>query len=850
MKRFATVLLLLLPLFADAEGIYDLRTEHLDSPIGTDAAAPRLSWKAEGAVNAEFKVSVTEKGGGLVWETDAKGFAAVYDGPALKPFTEYRWKVSAAGAEAESVFETGMMNPEDWHGHWISDNQTVEFRPAGRFRTEFEAKGGIVKARAYIAAAGLSTLVINGATVEPSRVLDPAFTRFDRRILYSTFDITSLIKAGANAAGVELGNGWYNHQSATTWHFDRAPWRGRPAFCMDIHLTYADGHKEIISTGPDWKTSSDGPVRFNNIYVGEHHDLRRSQKGWAESGYDASLWDAVILRSCPAASIGAQANVPIMESEPIKPLEIRQLRKTKWVYDFGVNMAGNVKFTAKGACGTTITLKYAERLNVEGRADQTNIDCYYFGDNAAEPFQTDIVTLSGEEDTFSPRYSYKGFRYVEVSASAPVELKLWAVKVNSAVPASGSIETSDKTISAIWTAAGNSYLSNLVGYPTDCPQREKNGWTGDGHIAIETGLFNYDAFTVYEKWMADHRDEQQPNGVLPDIIPTCGWGYWATKADGNGLDWTSTIAIIPWELYLFSGDPKPLRDCYPNIRRYVDYALSLREDGLVCWGRGDWVPVTVKTDKTLICSCFLYKDLTILSRAAEMFGYREDFAKYSALANEVRDAINGKYLDVNTGIYADGLQTAQSLPLYFGVTPEDRAEAVAAALAKRVEKDGFHINAGVHGAKAVLHALSANGYGDIAFRIASSTDFPSWGHWVTNGRTTLVENWRLDAGKDNSDNHIMFGDISAWFYRSLGGINPDPENPGFKHIIIRPDFPKGLKDFSCRYDSPYGPVSTSWTRKGRKITLDVSIPAASTATLVKPDGTKESLRPGNTTLTL
>lgn len=844
-------ILALIPLLSNVAAVYDLRTEHLVEPIGVDATNPRFSWKNERAEETGCRISVTDKEGNILWDEAVNGNSAIYAGPELQPFTEYTWKVACKDSEAASTFETGMKGSENWRGQWISDNNSSDYRPAGRFRKEFEAEGRIVKARAYIAAAGLHTILINGRTVEPERVLDPAFTRHDRRILYSTFDITDMLKEGANAVGVELGNGWYNHQSATTWHFDRAPWRARPAFCMDIRLSYADGHTETVCTGADWKTSSDGPVRFNNIYVGEHHDLRRDQKGWAGSAYDDSLWDAVILRSCPAQNIASQMNVPIRESEVIEPVEIKQLRTTKWIYDFGVNMAGNVKFTAKGKRGTVVTLKYAERLNVEGRCDQTNIDCYYFGDNAAEPFQTDIITLGGGDDSFSPRYSYKGFRYVEITSSAPVEMKVWAVKVNSDVAAAGAIETSDKTISAIWKAANNSYLSNLMGYPTDCPQREKNGWTGDAHIAVETGLFNYDAFTVYEKWMADHRDEQQPCGVLPDIIPTCGWGYWSPKADGNGLDWTSTIAIIPWELYLFSGDAKPLRECYDNIKRYVEYALTLcNEEQLVCWGRGDWVPVTKKTDKTLICSCFLYKDLTILSEAAKMFGKEDDYRKYSALAAQVKDAVNGKYLDAKTGIYADGLQTAQSLPLYFGMVPQENVKAVAAALAERVKKDNCHINAGVHGTKAVLHALSDNGYTDLAYKMASATDFPSWGHWVTNGRTTLVENWRLDAGKDNSDNHIMFGDISAWFYRSLGGINPDPAQPGFKHIIIKPDFPKGLKDFKCSYESPYGLISTAWTRKGNKISLTVTIPAGSSATLVKADGTAEELTSGTHSITV
>ncbi len=436
---------------------------------------------------------------------------------------------------------------------------------------------------------------------------------------------------------------------------------------------------------------------------------------------------------------------------------------------------------------------------------------------------------------------------MEVNASVPLKLgkeNLKAVFIHSAVPESGTLSCSSETVDGIYKAAMASYLSNLQGYPTDCPQREKNGWTGDAHIAAETGLYAYDAFTVYEKWLADHRDEQQPNGVLPDIIPTPGWGYWNPSANGNGLDWTSTIALIPWELYLFYGDEKPLRDCYQNIRRYVDYALTLTKDGLCTWGRGDWVPVTSRSNKTLVCSCFLYKDLKILSKAARMFGFAEDAVKYSAIAEEVRDAVNAEFLDTISGVYAGGMQTDQSLPLVFGLVPGEYRAKVVDALVKRVEADNYHVNAGVHGAKAVLNALSENGKGEIAYRMATATDYPSWGWWLKNGRTTLVENWRIDASRDNSDNHIMFGDVAAWFHRSLGGINPDPEHPGFKHVILRPVFPKGLNRMECSHDSPYGKIVSKWERKGRKVRYTAVIPCGCTATLIKPDGATVELLSG------
>ncbi|MBR5043106.1 MAG: glycoside hydrolase family 78 protein [Bacteroidales bacterium] len=861
------IVLAVLPALAGGPAVSYLKTEHLVNPLGIDNPAPRFSWHLddgrEDAVQTAYRITVALDSlcATPLWDSGriASGdVLATYAGPELQPFIRYWWRVVCEDKDGAAIqsdaayFETGLMDQHNWHGSWISDKQPVDFKPAPRFRKEFKAHGGIVQARAYIAVAGLYTMYINGDKVG-DRVLDPAFTRYDRRVLYTTYDITDMLREGINAVGVELGNGWYNHQAVTTWHFDKAPWRARPAFCMDIRIRYADGTEEVVPSGIGWHTSSEGPLVYNNIYTGEHYDARREQKGWAEPGFNESDWDGVKLRSCPAAAVSSQQMVPIRESEEIEAVNIIKLNNNRYIYDFGANMAGNVHLRINGRRGTEIELTYAERLNSDGRADQDNINYYYFGDRNAEPLQTDIVTLSGEDDFFASQYSYKGFRYVEVNASSSLKWgkeQLKAVRVHSDVPQAGALESSVPIVNDLWRATRRTYLSNLPGYPTDCPQREKNGWTADAHIAVESGLYNYDAFTVYEKWLADHRDEQQPNGLLPDIIPTCGWGYWNPAANGNGLDWTSTIALIPWELYLFYGDDKPLRDNYVNIRRYVDYALTLIKDGLCTWGRGDWVPVTTRSNKTLICSCFLYKDLDILCRTARMFGYEEDAEKYGAIAEKVRGAVNSKYLNASTGIYADGMQTDQSLPLTFGLVPEENRPAVLQALINRVEEDGYHINAGVHGAKAVLNVLSANGYGELAYRIATAQDYPSWGWWLANGKTTLIENWRLDVTRDNSDNHVMFGDIGAWFHRSLGGINPNPEDPGFRHIILRPCFPKGLDSFSCSYDSPRGRIDVSWKRKGRKVTFTTVIPCGATATFHSPDGHTSELPSGTHTITI
>lgn len=846
-----------------------LKTEHLINPLGIDNPAPRFSWHMEdsraGAAQTAYRITVATDSlsfdSTTIWDSGripSGEVMATYAGPTLNPRTRYWWRVTCEDKDGVAIqsgttfFETGLMSQYNWRGSWISDNNGTDFKPAPRFRKEFKARGDIAQARAYIAVAGLYTMYINGSKVG-DRILDPAFTRYDRTVLYTTYDITERLRAGSNAVGIELGNGWYNHQPVTTWHFDNAPWRARPTFCIDILIRYKDGTEEIIPSGIGWHTSSSGPLVYNNIYTGEHYDARREQAGWAEPGFDERDWDGVKLRSCPAPKVCSQQMVPIRESEEIEAVAITKINNNRIIYDFGTNMAGNVHLRIKGRRGTTIELTYAERLNSSGRADQDNINYYYFGDRNAEPLQTDIVTLSGGNDEFAPQYSYKGFRYVEVNASANLKWgkeQLKAVRIHSDVPEASSLESSSSIVGELWQATCRTYRSNLPGYPTDCPQREKNGWTADAHIAVESGLYNYDAFTVYEKWLADHRDEQQPNGLLPDIIPTCGWGYHNPAANGNGLDWTSTIALIPWELYLFYGDSKPLQDCYVNIRRYVDYALTLTRDGLTTWGRGDWVPVTTRSNKQLICSCFLYKDLDILCRAARMFGKDGDAQKYGAIAETVRRAVNAKYLNTATGVYAGGMQTDQSLPLSFGLVPDEHKDAVFKALVKKVEEDGCHINAGVHGAKFVLRVLSEGGYGELAYRIATATDFPSWGWWLANGKTTLIENWRLDVTRDNSDNHIMFGDIAAWFHLGLGGINPDPEQPGFKHIILRPCFPAGQDSFSCSYDSPHGKIEVSWTRKNRKVKFTAVIPCGASATFFHPDGHTEELPSGTHELSI
>jgi len=830
--------------------VVELKTEYLVNPIGIDNPTPRFTWHVlapdKGFRQRSYRIIVDKDSMSVVnsqgtsWDsklTAAENSLVKYEGKPLDPFTKYYWRIDIESHENNKTFsvasfETGMLQRENWKGSWISDSENIDMKDAPYFRKDFKVERKIKSARVYIAVAGLFELSVNGHKVG-DHVLDPIYTRFDRRTLYLSHDVTALLSEGSNTLGVLLGNGWYNHQSTAVWNFHSAPWRNRPAFCLDLRITYTDGTVETITSGKDWKTAL-SPVIFNSIYTAEHYDARKELNGWDRYGFDDKKWNPVIYRSAPSGNMTAQALHPIRRVEKLAAKHITKVNDTTFIFDFGRNISGVSEINVQGPSGTTLKLKHGERLNAKGRVDLSNIDVHYRPKDSTDPFQTDIFILKGNQvESFSPRFNYKGFQYVEVSSSAPVLLNqesLVAYFMHSDVPVYGTIKTSNPTLNKIWEATNASYLSNLFGYPTDCPQREKNGWTGDAVIACETGLYNFDAITVYEKWLADHRDEQQPNGVLPSIIPTGGWGYeW-----GNGPDWTSSIAIIPWNIYLFYGDQKLLADSYENIKRYVDHITEISPTGLTTWGLGDWVPVKSKSPVELTSTCYYYADVLILAKAAALLGFKEDKEYYSTLATRIKNAFNEKYLDKSRGIYGSGLQTELSVPLYWGLAPDDLKSKVATVLAKRVEADQFQLDVGLLGQKAILSALSENGYAEVAYKLAAREAYPSWGWWIKNGATTLYENWNIDAKNDISLNHIMFGELGAWLYKGLGGIYPDPQHPGFKHIILKPNFVRDLREFEANHKGPYGNIKSSWVRKGSKVTYTVVIPANSSGTVYFP----------------
>ncbi len=847
-SRVIVLVLFLAPMLGSAQiRVLDQRTEYLATPLAIDTDRPRFTWKMQAEEQSQTlqgwelslgRDSIALAAGKEVawssgWQTDPLP-RAVYNGPALEPLSRYYWRVIVRDntgnvhKSAIAAFETGYLGRAKWMGHWISDGRGAEEKIAPCFRKVFKLDKPVRRARAYIAVAGLYEMTLNGVKTG-NHELDPAYTRFDRRTLYVVHDITASLKTGENVVGVQLGNGWYNHQSTAVWNFHEAPWRKRPAFCMDIRIEYEDGSWDYVRTDRNWKTAL-GPIIFNSIYTGEHYDANREMPGWDEADFVDSSWANASLRAAPSTHIVAQQMPAIRSVRTHAPEWFRQLADTLWLAKFPINMAGVSSIRVKGEKATLLRVIHGERLDSNGRVDLSNLDVHYRPKDDSDPFQTDIYILSGKAmEEFSPHFNYKGFQYVEIQSSKPLQLsanQLRAEEWHTDLRALGNISSSHPLMNGIWKATNNSYLSNLFGYPTDCPQREKNGWTGDAHIAQETGLYNFDGITVYEKWLADHRDEQQPNGVLPSIIPTGGWGYdW-----GNGPDWTSTIAILPWNLYLYYGDERALLDNYAAIKKYVDNIAANYPSGICTWGLGDWIPVKSQTPVAFTSTAYYFRDVQILSQAAMILGNKSDASYYDSLANSILRAFNEKYFNKETATYGSGLQTEMSVALHFGLVPELYRQKVADNLAARVRADGVKLDVGLLGSKSILNALSENGYADLAFRLASRDSFPSWGWWIRNGATSLYENWPIDAKSDISMNHIMFGEIGAWMYKSLAGIRPDPAHPGFRHFFLQPYFAEGIEEWKAEFNSPLGKISSYWKKERKKTWYKVEVPIGASAT--------------------
>ena len=838
-----------------------LKCEYLDNPLGIDNPQPRLSWILESKQRAEKQTAyqilaatseaLLKSDSGDLWDTGKvasdQTVQVVYGGRALSSCQRCCWKVRVWDKDGKTstyslpaYWEMGILSPQDWQGQWIANTSDTNSLPAPLLRHAFTLDGKIKQARAYICGLGYYELHVNGNKIG-DHLLDPGYTRYDRRDLYVTYDVTDALRRGKNAVGVILGNGWYNVQTKAVWNFHKAPWRAAPKLLMQLRVEYTDGRIETIVTDSRWTTST-GPITFDSIYGGETYDARAEKPGWDKPDYDDSTWSMAQVVSPPGGKLAAQMMPPIKADpniKPIKPVKLTEPRPGVFLFDMGQNFAGFAELRVRGPAGAKVVLKYGERVSKNGMIDRADIQQHIVSVDPSQQYQTDTYILAGKGlETWHSRFDYHGFQYVEVTGfpGKPTLDTLRGIFIHSAVPVAGEFQCSNPLLNRIWTAGRWSYLSNLQGIPTDCPQREKNGWTGDAHLAAEQGLFNYAPAAVYTKWINDLGDEQRPTGELPGIVPTSGWGYsW-----GNGPAWDSAFLLIPYYLYEYCGDTKVLCDHYDGLKRYVDYLTSKANGGIVNIGLNDWAPFKTATPTDITSTAYYYRDTQIVALTAGLLGNDADARKYADLAVSIKTAFNDKFYQSNTGLYGNGSQTSLSCALYQGLVEPANKARVLSNLVAAVEKTNNHIDTGILGAKYLLNALLENGRADVAYRIASQKDLPSWGWWIEQGATTLWEQWN----GSESRNHIMYGDISAWFYKALAGINPDPAIPAFKHFTIKPNLVGGLTSAKATYDSVHGRIVSDWNSTNGRFDLTVTIPANTSANVYVPVADPASIKEG------
>lgn len=795
-----------------------LRCEYMVGPMGVDVAQPRLSWVMEhperGQQQTAYQVLVSsqpEAASGDQWDSGrvsaGQSTHVAYAGKPLASGRTYYWKVrwwdgqgSASPWSAPARFDTGLLTASDWKGRFMGG--------ANQLRKEFTLERRPARARAYIAGLGYYELRVNGRKVGRS-VLDPGWTTYDKRVLYATYDVTGHLRQGANAVAVALGQGWYAGRALLVQ--------------LDIELE-GGGRVEVASDG-SWKVTP-GPLLSDSVYDGEVYDARLETPGWDRPGYDDSKWKPAAQVEAPKGVLSAQLMPPIRVVDTIVPLKMTSPKPGVYVYDMGQNFSGWVRLRAQGPRGSEVRLRHAELLYEDGTLNVENL-------RRARATDTYILRGGGEEEIHEPRFTYHGFRYVELTGypGVPTMDSVRGRVVHTDVQPTGGFAASKTILNRIQHLVVWGITSNLHSVPTDCNQRdERMGWMADAHLYAEPALLNFDTAAFFANFLRNIRDTQGPDGSLTDTVPHKGGRRPADPA------WGAAYPLIAWYMYLYQGDRRILEQHYEGVKAWTDFQRTKSQDGILSYSYyGDWVPVE-KTPGALVSTFYYYYSAHLTARMAQVLGKTADAEAYRELASQIREAFDRKFWNAGDQVYGNGSQTSQILPLYLDLAPKERRGAAMGHLRNSiVYYNNTHLATGIIGTKYLMELLTRSGNADLAYDLAVETTYPSWGYMIERGATTLWELWQERTGPSmNSHNHPMFGSVGEWFYSALAGINYDAERPGYERIRIQPQVVRDLRWASGSIETLRGTVASSWQRAERSFRLEVAIPVGSEAEIHLP----------------
>ena len=809
---------------------YELECEARRDPVGIDATAPRLGWKlrADQPDQRQSAYQIVVEG---AWDSGRVASPETawipYAGTALQPFHRYRWKVrvwdSAGNASPWSdmaEFTTALLDPAQARGAWISSPvRALRSGPLPILRKEVTIDRPLRRAVVLIAAPGFHELHLNGGKVG-DHVLAPAWTNFRATVYYEAFDVTGLLKSGPNAIGVLVGNGFYNVAGGRYVKYSGS--FGHPRLWLQMHLEFSDGTVKDVVTDSSWRVQ-DGPITFSCIYGGEDFDARLEAAGWDRAGFDDSGWAHAVTNEAPGGVLRAQPTPPLRVKQTFRPVKVTHPQAGITVYDLGQNFAGWPKITVSGAAGTTLRLTPGELLDGGGKVTQRS---------SGGPVWFSYTAKGSGLEEWSPRFTYYGFRYLQVEGTAEVR-QVEGQFIQLDAPRIGSFSCSNPLLNRIHALIDAAVRSNLQHVLTDCPHREKLGWLEESYLMGPSILYNWDLRTFLPKITRDMREAQLVDGLVPDIAPE----YVAFRGGfRDSPEWGSAAVLVPWLGWQWYGDRDLLAMAYPMMRSYVAYLGDKANDGVLGYGLGDWYDIGPKppgvsqlTPLGLTATATYARDLQVLAEAAKILQQSEDARRFQDAASEARAAFLKAFYQPQAVSFATGSQTSLAMPLALGLAPAEVRVQLLDKLVRDVRARGNHTSAGDVGYTYVIRALLDGGRSDVIYDMATENTAPSYAAQLAAGATSLTEAW--DANPHSSQNHFMLGHVEQWFYAGLAGIRPDPSAPGMTRLEIAPQAPQGIDWVKARWDTFRGPVGVEWRREGGKIRAVVDLPPGVSAVL-------------------
>jgi len=847
--------------FSQDLSTYDLTVEHAVNPVGTDVSQPRFSWKIRSTgtnvMQTVYSVRVATdprfSSSKIVWQSGEvssdQSVLVYYKGPDLMPSQRYYWQVKvwdnkgrASKWSQTAYWETGLLTKDNWKAKWIEmESDTNRYSSSPHFRKEFSIEKNIARAVVYVTSHGFYELHLNGKKVG-DQVLTPGWTSYGKRLQYQAYDVTNQVVKGKNAVGAVLGDGWY--RGTLAWGNNWAIYGKRLGLLMQMKIIFTDGTESLIITDESWKCNNDGAIRMNDIYNGETYDATKRLTGWNLPDYDESKWGPVRTGNYNN-NIIASEGAPVRKIQEIKPVRVFRSPEGSLLVDMGQNMVGWIRLKVKGNKGTVVTIRHAEVLDKSGEFYTANL-------RAAKCQLT--YTMSGDaEEIYEPRFTFMGFRYLEVTGF-PGDLtadNITGVVIHSDMPVTGTYESSNPLLNQLQHNIQWGQKGNFVDVPTDCPQRdERLGWTGDAQAFSRTAAFNFDVASFFTKWLKDVALDQKPGGEVPDVIPDV-LNRQDAKTAAPSAGWGDVAVIVPWTMYQVYGDRKLLETQYPSMKAWVDYIRGKAGDSYEWKGGskyGDWLfyhpPVNNHTEPDgftehdFISTAFFAYSASLLAQTAKELEKTDDERFYTDLFNKIKNAFNMEYV-TPAGRVGTNSQTSYVLALMFNLLPDDLRPKAAKFLVDDIKSRRNHLSTGFLGTVFLCNVLTQNGYADVAYDLLLQETYPSWLYPVKMGATTIWERWDgqktdstfQDPGM-NSFNHYAYGAIGDWMYRNSAGI--DNAKPGYKEITIHPCITKKLENAKATFESPYGTIASGWERKGNKTIVRIKIPANTNAKILLP----------------